>query len=171
MKLAGGRFSEDDVRWIVEALSLKRDASSVAAAAAIQVALESGVDDPDLTESGNSAVAAVLEEAWRARVMDESHLLVDGVAISGGDAVILIDLLTQHGTKADLFAAEAIDYARAEKHPSVDLSDGCRLAILRALTNPQSDRLRELHAALAGSFPEAAQVSTLTSSFPRGRAS
>jgi hypothetical protein len=171
MTLAGGRFTEDDARWVVEALLLKGEAEGVAAAGAIEVALESGADEPDLTEGGNAAIAAVLEEAWRARVMDESHLLVDGVAISRGDAVVLIDLLTQSGTKVDLYAAEAIEYARAEKHPSVDLSDNCRRAILGVLTDPQSEQLRELHAALAETFPAAAHVGTSSSILPPAQAS
>ena len=171
MTLAGGRFTEDDARWIVEALLLKRDAESLAAAAAIQVALEAGADEADLTERGNTAVAAVLEEAWRARNIDEAHLLVDGVVISGGDALILIDLLTQSGTREDLFAARAIEYARAEKHPSVDLSDSCRRAILRVLTDPPSEQLRELRAELASTFPDAATIRPSSSSLSSRRAS
>ena len=131
MTLAGARFTEEDAKWVVAALLLKRDEESLTAAAAIQVALESGAEEAGLTDRGDAAVAAVLEEAWRGRVIDEAHLLVDGVVISGGDARVLIDLLTQSGTKESLFAARAIEYARAEKHLRVDLSDTCRRAIFR----------------------------------------
>lgn len=152
MTVAGARLTEEDARWVVEALLLNRDEDSLAAAVAIHAALESGADEADLTDRGDAAVAAVLEEAWRARNLDEAqaHLLVEGVVISDQDARILIDLLTrQGGTNEDLWAARAIEYALAEKLPSADLSDTCRGAILRVLSEPPSEQLRELHAALA----------------------
>jgi hypothetical protein len=161
MTLAGARFTEEDARWVVEALLLKRDADSLTAAVAIQAALESGAEEAALTPREDDAVAAVVEEAWRARDVDETHLLVNGVLISDLDARMLMDLLTQQsGTKEELLAAGAIEYALAEKLPSADLSDTCRRAILRVLTDPTSEQLRELHATLVGTLPDPADART-----------
>lgn len=121
MIVAGGRFTEEDARWVVDALLLKRDPDSVAAAAAIEVALQSGVDGAELTPRGEAAVGSVVAEAWRAHTHNHDHVLIGGVSVDQQDAQTLIGQLTREGaTHEALVAAGAIDDAIAEKFFSAD---------------------------------------------------
>jgi hypothetical protein len=150
MIVAGGRFTNEDSKWVVEALLLKPDPESLAAAIAIDVALQHGATEVELTPAGEAAVAAVLEEPWRIRDQDtgERRLLVHGVVISDRDAHTLISLLSAEGAAdEEMVAAQAIDYAIAEKLPSADLRDRCHMAILGVLDDCPAG-LAELRAAL-----------------------